>query len=92
MALATGLADIALATDCLGEGRVPAACCGLFAYRPSPGALGGAASPAPALAPASPPSNALGAEGLQGLAVLAKESRTLIKAAEALGVTGKWTA
>lgn len=79
MSVAMGLADIALATDSMGEGRVPAACNGLFAYRPTPGAIGAIGATAQ---PSSP--------GLQGLVVMAKDSRTLIKSAEALGVTGKW--
>ncbi|KAG1660040.1 hypothetical protein FOA52_010025 [Chlamydomonas sp. UWO 241] len=36
-ALATGLAELALVSDSAGEGRGAAACCGVSAFRPTPG-------------------------------------------------------
>ncbi|MFA7438073.1 amidase family protein [Castellaniella sp.] len=36
-ALAAGLADLALCTDTGGSARIPAACCGVFGYKPTHG-------------------------------------------------------
>ncbi|KAL6761663.1 hypothetical protein V8C86DRAFT_805709 [Haematococcus lacustris] len=52
LAVASGAAAFACAPDALGQVRVPAACCGLYAFRPSPGYLG---YPLPALAADPPP-------------------------------------
>ncbi|KXZ54409.1 hypothetical protein GPECTOR_5g64 [Gonium pectorale] len=79
VAVATGLAQLALVSDVLGSGLLPAACCGLYGYRASPGALGhvnaaGAASP----------------EGLQSAALMAADPGVLLRAAQALGVPGNF--
>jgi hypothetical protein len=39
VAVALGRTDFALAPDALGEARIPAACCSVYAYRPTPGLL-----------------------------------------------------
>ena len=39
VAVATGLADFGLGTDTAGSIRIPAACCGLYGFKPSFGAL-----------------------------------------------------
>lgn len=39
VSVAAGLADLALAVDELGGARVPAACCGVYAMRPTAGVL-----------------------------------------------------
>lgn len=39
VAVAAGLADVALGTDTAGSGRVPAACNGIVGYKPTPGLL-----------------------------------------------------
>ncbi|GAX80630.1 hypothetical protein CEUSTIGMA_g8065.t1 [Chlamydomonas eustigma] len=75
VAVGTGQADLALTTDTLGEARVPAACCGLYCFRPSPGVLGRASSTSTTTS-------------LQGLAVMARDSKALMKSADVLGVPG----
>jgi allophanate hydrolase len=39
VAVATGDVDMALGTDTAGSGRVPAACCGIVGFKPTPGAV-----------------------------------------------------
>lgn len=39
VAVAAGMADVALGTDTAGSGRVPAACNGIVGYKPTPGLL-----------------------------------------------------
>eukprot|EP00798_Chlamydomonas_sp_ICE-L_P022487 gene22487-29613_t len=81
-AVASGMCDFALSTDILGETRIPAACCNLYSYRPTP-ALAGSPS---ASASASP--FTVGGSSFEGLSVMSRAPATLIKVAEAIGVTG----
>ncbi|KAG2452889.1 hypothetical protein HYH02_002233 [Chlamydomonas schloesseri] len=84
-AIATGAAQLAVVTDALGSARVPAACCGLYCYRATPGALGQANAAAAAAAAGGQP------EGWQeSLAVMAADPNTLLKAAQTLGAPGSF--
>ena len=75
VAVAAGLADLALAVDELGSARVPAACCGGYALRTTAGALPleGAATAAASLA---------------APALLARDPQALLKAGQALRLPG----
>ncbi len=75
VAVAAGLADLALALDELGGARVPAACCGAYALRTTAGvlALEGAATAAASLA---------------APALLAADPQALLKAGQALRLPG----
>jgi hypothetical protein len=97
--VAMGEASFALAPDVLGEARLPASCCSLYAYRPTPGQLGGpsAGSPAPALTLTGP---AAGAGGTSGpgtkvadthgsMCVVTRDAGTLVKVSQALGAPGE---
>ncbi|PRW56947.1 outer envelope mitochondrial [Chlorella sorokiniana] len=75
VAVAAGLADLALALDELGGARVPAACCGAYALRTTAGVLTleGAATAAASLA---------------APALLAADPQALLKAGQALRLPG----
>lgn len=71
----------ALATPSgMGETRVPAACCGLYSYRPTPGMPG---------APSRMGAPATGGVAVHVPALVARDLGTLMRAAEGLGVTGE---
>ena len=74
-ALAAGLADIALGTDTGGSVRIPAACCGLFGFKPSLGAV-----PQQGLAPMSASFDTIG--------LMARDMAPLTRAAEVLLAAG----
>ncbi|GIL68160.1 hypothetical protein Vafri_21440, partial [Volvox africanus] len=94
VAVSTDKAQLALTTDLLGSARVPAACCGVYCYRSTPGALGQASNAAAAAAiTATGVCNAGGGgvlEGGESLAVMASDPAVLLKAAQALGVPGSY--
>lgn len=71
MAVAAGLADLALAVDELGSARVPAACCGAYALRTTAGVLPLEGASCAAASLAAP-------------ALLAADPQTLLKAGQAL--------
>lgn len=75
VAVAGGLADLALAVDELGSARVPAACCGAYALRTSAGVL--------PLEGASTASHSLAAPAL-----LAADPAALLRAGAALRLPG----
>ena len=70
-AVAAGLADIGLGSDCGGSIRVPASYCGLFGFRPSHGAI-----PLDGCAPFAPSFDSVG--------WMARDASTLLRAGEAL--------
>jgi hypothetical protein len=87
-AVATGLATFGLAVDVLGQARTPAACCGVFAYRPTPGVLGGPASSTSSSSGSSGAGAGAAATQVQAVSVIAREPGVLLKVAEALGAPG----
>uniref|UniRef100_A0A7S3VIH0 Amidase domain-containing protein n=1 Tax=Dunaliella tertiolecta TaxID=3047 RepID=A0A7S3VIH0_DUNTE len=95
VAVALGRIDFALAPDTLGEARVPAACCRVYAYRPTPGLL----SAAPPGASSNSSGNGKGHEGGDGpgigpvtqadsVCVVTTDAGKALKVAEGLGVPG----
>ncbi len=72
-------ATFALAADAAGEARVPAACSGVFAYRPSPGVLGG---------PAAAPAQGAAATATSCVSVLTADAATALRVAQALNAPG----
>ena len=83
--MATGLCDFAITSDTLGESRVPAACCGLFGYRATPSLAG------PLSAEAAASAVIVGGGLLEGAAVMARSAATIVKVAQAMGITGDYT-
>ncbi|KAG2422871.1 hypothetical protein HXX76_015702 [Chlamydomonas incerta] len=84
-AIATGAAQLAVVTDALGSATVPAACCGVYCYRATPGALGQPNAATEAAAAGGQP------EGWQeSLAIMAADPNTLLKAAQTLGAPGSF--
>ena len=81
VAVAQGLATFALAPDVAGSVRVPAACCSVYGYRPSPGFLGG-----PGAAPEG--AGSAGGSSSEVMCVLGREPGTVTRVAEALGAPG----
>lgn len=75
VAVAAGLADLALSVDELGSARVPAACCGIYALRTTAGVLPleGATT---------------GCASLAAPALLAADAGVLLKAGQALRLPG----
>lgn len=74
-----------MVSDALGSACVPAACCGVYCYRATPGALGQPNAAAAAAAAGGQP------EGWQeSLAVMAADPNVLLKAAQTLGAPGGW--
>ncbi|KAG2489697.1 hypothetical protein HYH03_011806 [Edaphochlamys debaryana] len=72
-AVATGLSRAALCSDLLGSSRLPAACCGLYCYTSTPGALGhanAAAASAAAAATAAAASAAAASAAATGAAAV----------------------
>ncbi len=78
LAVSTGMAAAALCTDVLGSARVPAACCGVYAYRATPGAVGHANAAASDSSP----------EGIESVALMAADPAVLLKGGQALGAPG----
>ncbi|GIM05847.1 hypothetical protein Vretimale_10263 [Volvox reticuliferus] len=95
VAVSTDLAQLALTTDLLGSARVPAACCGVYCYRSTPGVLGHASKEAAATTATGVDGAGGGSsggllEGGESLAVMASDPGVLLKAAQALGVPGSF--
>ncbi|GLC45676.1 hypothetical protein PLESTB_001317700 [Pleodorina starrii] len=90
--VSTGLAQLALTTDLLGSARVPAACCGLYCYRSTPGALGQASTAAAGGGGGSGGGSGGGApaEGGEAIAVMAADPGLLLRAAQTLGAPGSF--
>lgn len=72
------MASAALCTDVLGSARVPAACCGVYAYRATPGAVGHANAAASDSSP----------EGIESVALMTADPGVLLKGGQALGAPG----
>lgn len=75
VAIAAGAADLCIAVDEVGSALIPAACCGVYAYRPTSGVL--------QLEGAAIASSTLGTTCL-----LASDPALIIRAAQALNVPG----
>ncbi|GLI62609.1 hypothetical protein VaNZ11_005152, partial [Volvox africanus] len=96
VAVSTDKAQLALTTDLLGSARVPAACCGVYCYRSTQGALGQASNAAAAAVAAAITATGVGTggggvlEGGESLALMASDPGVLLKAAQALGVPGSY--
>lgn len=89
VAVAQRRVQFAACTDALGQARVPAACCGVYAFRPSLGVFDGPDAPAAGPAGLSPSAPA---PLLSAVSLVANDPALMLKLAQALGAPGKHTA